>query len=68
MTQLDRYVGRIVRLNQQIFQKILKKAARQGITLDNCFLVAAVSRELCQLICYGGNVRIAVGVPDVALI
>jgi hypothetical protein len=35
---------------------------------DNCFLVAAVSREMKKLICYGANTRIAVGAADVVLI
>ena len=33
-----------------------------------CFLVAAVSGEMKKLICYGANMRIAVGAADVVLI
>lgn len=68
MKQLDNYVGRIVRLNQQAFREITRRAKRQGAALENCFLVAEVSREMKKLICYGGNLRITVGVPEVVLI
>lgn len=68
MEKLDRYVGRIVRLNKQAFQKIAQRAKRQGKALENCFLVAAVSREMRKLICYGADLRIAVSVSDVVLI
>lgn len=68
MKQLDHYVGRIVRLNQQAFGDMAKRAKRQGAVLENCFLVAEVSREMKKLICYGGNLRIAVGIPEVVLI
>lgn len=66
--QLDKYIGRIVRLNQKTFQEIVKQAKRQGDTLENCFLVAGVSRKMRKLICYGANLRIAVGVSEVAFI
>ena len=68
MNQLDKHIGRIVRLNPLAFRELSRRAARQGAQLDNCFLVADVSRELRKLICYGGNLRITVGIPDVALI
>lgn len=66
--KLERYVGRIVRLNQHAFQEIAKRAKNQGAALENCFLVAGVSREMRKLICYGANLRIMVGAADVVLI
>ena len=66
MHTLERYVGRIVRLKQQALQKIEKRRGSHQVPFDNCFVVAAVSRELRQLICYGADRRVAVG--DVVLI
>lgn len=66
--KLDKYVGRIVSLNQKAFQEICRKARNQGEALENCFLVAEVSRGMHKLICYGSNLRIIVGAADVVLI
>lgn len=68
MKQLDQYVGRIVRLNQRAFRELAKGAKEQGKSLENCFLVAGVSREMRKLICYGANLRLIVGVSEIALI
>lgn len=68
MQDIERYVGRIVRLKQEAFEKISRRARRQGIALENCFIVAAVSREMRKLICYGASLRIAVEVSDVVLV
>jgi len=65
---LEKYVGRIVRLNKRAFEEIKKRAKRQGNALENCFLVAEVSRGVHKLICYGAGLRIIVGVSDVVLI
>jgi hypothetical protein len=66
--KLEQYVGRIVRLNKQAFQKLKCQAKLQGEALENCFLVSEVNRGLQKLICYGANLRIEVGIADVALI
>ena len=66
--KLDRYVGRIVRLNQRAFQEILGQAKRKGQALENCFVVAGISHEMRKLICYGADLRIMVGASDVMLI
>lgn len=66
--KLDQYVGRIVRLNKKAFQDICHQAKNRGEALENCFLVAEVRRGMRQLICYGANLRIIVGVADVAFI
>lgn len=65
---LEKYVGRIVRLNQQTFRKILSPTKYRGVVFDNCFVVADVSRRMHKLICYGGDFRIIVGASDVVLI
>jgi hypothetical protein len=65
---LEKYIGRIVRLNQRVFEEIKRRAKSQGEALENCFLVSEVSRGLKQLICYGANLRIVVNVADVTLI
>lgn len=67
MKNLDKYVGRIVRLNEQALLSI-KGIHRRGAALENCFIVAAVSHEMCQLICYGANIRVSVGAAEVLLI
>ena len=68
MHPLETYVGRIVRLKQQALQRVAQRGRARSVPLDNCFVVAAVSRELRQLICYGAHLRVAVGVGDVVLI
>lgn len=65
---LDKYVGRIVRLNQRAFREIAKRAKSQGASLENRFLVSGVSRGVRKLICYGATLRITVGVADVVLV
>jgi len=65
---LEKYVGRIVRLNKRAFEEIKSRARRQGDVLENCFLVASVNRGVHKLICYGANLRIVVGVADVVII
>ena len=66
--ELHRYVGRIVRLNKQVFHEIKNRAIRKGHALENCFLVTEVSRGVQKLICYGANFRIVVDVSDVVLV
>ena len=64
----DKYVGRIVRLNQQAYRTLTSRAKNQNTVLENSFLVAGISREMHKLICYGANLRIIVGAADVVLI
>lgn len=66
--RLHHYVGRIVRLNQHVFQEIKKRAIDKGHALENLFLVAGVNRSMRKLICYGANFRIVVDVSDVVLV
>ena len=68
MHTLEKYVGRMVRLKQQAFQDLAKRGKPQRLPFENCFVVATVSREMRKLICYGANLRIAVGAGDVVLI
>lgn len=66
--KLEKYIGRIVRLNSEAFQLIAERARAQGRILGNCFLVAGVSGKLRKLICYGESFRITVSLSEVSLI
>lgn len=68
MKNHNAYVGRIVRLNQDVFQTVTQRARRHGESPENRFIVAAVSREMRKLICYGANFRVAVALSEVALV
>jgi hypothetical protein len=65
---VEKYTGRIVRLNQRVFEEIKHRTKNQGEAVENFFLVSEVRRGLKQLICYGANLRIVVSVADVTLI
>ena len=67
-TQLEQSVGRIVKLKQHAFQKIRERAQRQGLALENSFLVTEVRRGMKKLICYGASFRIEVDVSDVVFV
>ena len=67
-TKLQHYVGKIVRLNQQAFQQIRDRARRQGVSLENSFLVTEVRLGMKKLICYGASFRIEVSIADVILV
>ena len=67
-TKLQHYVGKIVRLNQQAFQQIRDRARRQGVSLENSFLVTEVRLGMKKLICYGASFRIEVDIADVVLV
>ena len=68
MHKLEKYVGRIVRLNTQAFADLVRLSKPSQTPLENCFLVATVSREMRKLICYGASLRIAVGAAEVVLV
>ena len=68
MQTLDKYVGRIVRLKDQAYQRIARSRRRISAHQENFFLVAAVDRQLSRLICYGGDRRITVGPTDIVLV
>ncbi len=65
---LHHYVGRIVRLNKSAYQDLRRRAIRQGLALENSFVVAEFSRKLRKLICYGASFRIVVDVTEVVLV
>lgn len=66
---LQHYVGRIVRLNADLFHALKRQAIRKGYVLENSFLVAAVVKNnVKKLICYGANFRVEVSVGDVVLV
>lgn len=68
MHKLERYVGRIVRLNKDVFQDLARRSRANRTPPENCFLVAAVSREMRKLVCYGATLTVSVGASDVVLI
>lgn len=65
---LQRYVGRIVSLNKEAFQRIAARAARSGKAVENAFLVAAADFRMSRLVCYGADMRITVCINEVALV
>lgn len=66
--KLDGYVGRIVYLNQDRFQPIARRAQRQGMNVENRFIVASIDGDIGKLICYGNDFRVAVSAAEVALL
>lgn len=68
MDNPDRYVGHIVRLEQNVFQRLIEQARRRGFVPDNRFLVAAVNRRLRKLICYSADFRVTVSMSEVVLV
>lgn len=68
MKVLEKYVGRSVRLNKKTFEELPRRRGQQAAEFENYFLVATISREMRKLICYGANMRVAVGARDVVLI
>jgi hypothetical protein len=66
---LENYVGRMVRLRQEAFRPVARRANRQGMDIENCFIVASVEgRDARKLVCYGGDCRVAVPAREVALL
>jgi hypothetical protein len=66
---LEKYVGRIIRLNQSAFSQLSRNNRQRGVNPpDNYFVVADSRRQMRQLICYGANLRIVVDVADVVLV
>lgn len=68
MHKLDNYIGRIVRLKHEVFEDVAGRARPGRAPQENFFLVAAVSRGMHTLVCYGANLRITVGAADVVLV
>jgi hypothetical protein len=68
MDNPDRYVGHIVRLEQNVFQRLIEQARRRGFVPDNRFLVASVNRRLRKLICYSADFRVTVSMSEVVLV
>lgn len=68
MNKLNSYVGRIVRLNQQVFQKVIARDKKRGDTPENSFIVATVSRGMRKLVCYGSHLRIEVSMSEVVFV
>lgn len=68
MDNPDRYVGHIVSLERNLFQRLIAHAGRGGFIPDNRFLVGAASRRLRKLTCYNADLRVTVNITDVALV
>ena len=68
MHKLEKYVGRIVRLKQQAYERITKSRRKMPEHQENFFLVAAIDRQMSRLICYGANRRIDVLPTEIVLI
>lgn len=68
MKQMNKYIGRLVRLDKHIFNAIAERARARGITLENAFVVAQVGRQMRKLVCYGSCFRVTVSPADVVLI
>ena len=66
--ELQKYVGRIVRLNKASFQKIAERAARSGNAVENYFVIAMANSKMKKLICYGANMRVSVSFSEVVFI
>ena len=65
---LDRYIGRVVRLRKYAFRHMARMNVRRSVGLENCFLVAKADVAQQELTCYGENIRITVSVDDVVLL
>lgn len=63
---LTKLVGRYVRLKTTAFSKVAQRAPRCG--LENFFVVAAIAQGMNKLICYGGDLRIAVSPSDLVMV
>lgn len=68
MRRLEHYVGRIVRLKDQARQRLAGRRKYLAEDQENCFLVAAVDRQMRRLICYGANLRIDVVPAEIVLV
>ncbi len=68
MHKLEKYIGRIVRLRQQAYQRLSGRKHSPAEQQENRFLVAAIDRRMRQLICYGGNIRINVDPSEIILV
>lgn len=64
---LTMLVGRYARLKAVAFSKIAKKTRRNG-GLENFFVVAAIAQGMNKLICYSGDLRIAVSPSDLVMV
>lgn len=66
--KLNTYLGRMVRLDERVFEAKRYRAASLGYDLENCFLVSERSSSLDYLICYGANIRVVVNAANVVLV
>lgn len=65
MQNLQKYVGHIVHLQTAFFKALSEQATRQGLPLENLFIVSAASRK--KLICYGAHLCLVISPSNVVL-
>ena len=46
---LDKYIGRVVRLRRYAFREIARMNVRRSVGLENCFLVAKADADVGHL-------------------
>ena len=68
MRELEKYLGRNVRLEQRAFQRIAGKRRYLAGYPENHFLVAAIDRRMRRLICYGADCRVDAREDEVVLV
>jgi len=65
--KLKTFIGRHVRLKYKTFERAVRHARRPGV-FENLFVVAAITRGMNKLVCYGSNIRVIVSLSDIVLI
>lgn len=68
MGKLDRYIGKVVRLNKQAFARLLEQTSSLQLMAGNRFLVSGINKRLNKLICYGSSIQVLVDPGDVVLV
>jgi len=68
MKNLQRYLGKLVKLRHPHFATLLARARKRGLELENRFLVGAVSGRKRILVCYGGHLCLVVSPAKVDLV
>ena len=68
MKNLQRYIGRIIRVTPARFALLAEAARRKGHAIENCFVVAAASVRQGWLVCYGSDTCVRLRPADVILV
>ena len=54
-------------MKYKTFERAVRHARRPGV-FENLFVVAALTRGMNKLVCYGSNIRVIVSLSDIVLI